>query len=256
LPGCCWRGHRCPEKAAKPAPDAYQLVNDREHAAKSQDDTRALIPDYEALANAGDARAMFRLVNLVLLLGDKDASAQWLRRMAGLNGPKGQYYLAAALPGTGDCTESRGLLEKSANGGYDVAISALAFNYSEGRCGPRDVEKAAVWYEKAARLGIGVAQHNLGWAYLYGDGVERNLVTAYAWFELASRQPRGDPRVQDWNPFDATEAAQSTATRLSPADREKGWKLAQTLCTQDQVCGRMREDMRQQIMAPFTQPSK
>lgn len=253
--GLLLAGPALADEAAKPAPEAYQQVNDRERAAKSPDEYRAVVPAYEALANAGDLRAMFRLANLTLLLGDKEASVKWLRAMADRNDPKGQYYLAAALPATGDCTESRGLLEKSANGGFEVAISALAFYYEQGRCGRRDLEKAAVWYERAARLGVGVAQNNLGYAYLRGDGVPKDLVTAYAWFALASRQPRGSSRYQDWEPYDAREYVVSIARSLSPEAQERGWKLAQTLCGQDKVCARMPENKRQELMAPFVPPS-
>lgn len=243
------------EEAAKPAPDAYQLLEDRAHAVKTIDEFRPLLPEYEAFANAGDLRAMFRLANVTLLWGDKDTSVKWLRRMADLNDPKGQYYLAASLPGMGDCSESRGLLEKSANGGYETAVMALAFYYEQGRCGPKDLEKAVVWYEKGARLGYGVAQNNLAYMYLNGEGVKRDPVVAYAWFELASRQPRGSYRTQDWMPSDASEQAETAAKRMSPDRQEKGWKLAQTLCAQDKVCAYMPDYRRQQLMEPFVLPA-
>jgi TPR repeat protein len=237
-------------QTSEDASDVYAAIFAREVALYSQegrqqtdDAFRVIIPEYEALAATGDTRAMFRLANIAKRLDDDAMMFRWLRVLDELGHAEGQYYLASALRSTPDCSEARGLMEKSAAGGYDVATSSLGFFYDRGICGDADDAKAVIWYEKAALLGIGVAQHNLAFKYHDGKGVKKDRVRAVAWFHIASLHPYGsERRTAEWSPYDSEEMVRRI--RLSGKTRAEAWQMAYTLCTETQACSKIPENRR------------
>jgi len=227
-----------------PPIDDYASVLAQEKAASGPADYPALLAKYEALAAQGNRPAMLRLATLANALGDQDGMFRWLRRLAELGDAEGQYYLASTLRRLPDCGEGREWMRKSAEQGFETAVSGLAFYYEEGICGPKDNVQAAVWYDKAARMGIGVAQNNLGDLYRRGVGVRKDMVEAYAWFTLASRQPYAHDRAADWTPYDSGDFADSVRRKLSDSDLQKAEARMARLCRQDKVCSRIPENRR------------
>lgn len=225
------------------------VLREREDAAETPEALQALIPEYEALAEAGDTGAMLRRAYVAKKLGNEEDLRKWLRRLADLGDPMGQYSLASALRRTSDCSESRELLRKSAEQGFEKSLTALAFFYDEGTCGPRDRAQAAVWYEKAARLGIGVAQNNLAWLYYKGKGVDKDLVTALAWFRIAAQHYENTAdRAVVWSPVETRGFVRDIERKLSDSEKAKAYALAADLCGQDKVCSRISSQRRALIM--------
>src|SRR5271156_2926176 len=64
----------------------------------------------------------------------------------------------------------------------------VGLTYDEGKAGPANPEKAAVWYRMAAERGSAPAQNNLGVLYYEGRGVERSVQQASEYYRRAADQ--------------------------------------------------------------------
>lgn len=127
---------------------------------------------------------------------DKAIGMQWLTKAADGGHAVAQQVLAffhdrgltGQMPNQNKAFE---YCSKSAEQGYRVGISNLAFYYENGTGTARNSEKAVELYKKAIELGLPVASHNLGKATKKGNGVEQDFEKAYELFSQAAE--RGCP---------------------------------------------------------------
>ena len=109
-------------------------------------------------------------------------SEEWLIKASGNGNSRAQNDLAMIYKNSEskpvDCDKILGLLNKSAEQGYELAYLNIGNFYSEGECLNRNMSKAVDWWEKAAAKGNAQAEFNLYVSYNYGTGVSVNQYTA------------------------------------------------------------------------------
>jgi uncharacterized protein len=97
-----------------------------------------------------------------------------------------QALLGRALDKSGNFTEAFTWYQKSAGGGYALAMTHLGFRYEEGYGVAVNKVEAVKFYRKAAELGEVYGMANLGWMYRNGEGVAVDRVEALKWTRKAA----------------------------------------------------------------------
>ena len=161
---------------------------DEGYAAYVRGDHATALPEFEPLAEQGDAAARYNPG--VMYASDEGVS---------------QDYAKAAL-----------WYRKAAEQGNVTAQYNLGIIYDTGQGVPQDYAKAALWYRKAAEQGDVTAQNNLGFMHANGRGVPQDYVQAYAWLNSAAAQ--GDN--------DAESRRDKIASQMTPARLEQAQTLS------------------------------
>ena len=178
----CWGGYVC----AADFPAAVE--------AYAKGDYERAFALFQELADAGDARAQYRLAQLLAngtgTPRDGSAALHWYRQAAQGGSTEAQSELALMyLLGRGvrqDHTWAAYWYGQLADDGHGTAQIMLGGMYEEGKGVARDLSRAAFWYRRAAEQGFATAQAKLGAMYADGRGVPQNLVQAWVWFDLAA----------------------------------------------------------------------
>ncbi len=161
---------------------------DEGYAAYVRGDYATALPEFEPLAEQGDAAAQYNLGVMYAsgegVLQDYAKAVEWYRKAAEQGDVTAQYNL--------------GII------------------YDTGQGVPQDYAKAALWYRKAAEQGDVIAQNNLGFMHANGRGVPQDYVQAYAWLNIAADQGGADAKkARDW-----------IVPRITPAQLEQAQALS------------------------------
>lgn len=137
----------------------------------------ASISTYRALAESGNARAMFFVGSIYGQRGPDRApneALRWIRRAAEANEPFAQGTLAYLYQeGDGvpqDLGQALSWYRRAANQGERYSQTMVGTFYAEGRGVPQDYREAAFWYRLATEQGMPAAQYNLGRILVMGLG--------------------------------------------------------------------------------------
>jgi len=136
---------------------------------------------------------------VALIDAGKAQGVKKLRRIANLDYPPAQFYLAKLYANGGDGLkkdpdQARRWTRRAAEGGELKAMHNLALYMIDGIGGPRDPASAAQWFHRAADQGLIDSQFNLGRLYEQGLGVPRNAAEALKWFLIAAKAGDVDSR--------------------------------------------------------------
>ncbi len=153
-------------------------------AAYSLQDYAKAAAEWRPLAEAGDARAQFRL-------GDLYESGRGLPR---------------------DPAQAAQWYERAAQAGHAQAALRLGDLYRQGRGVVQDAGAAVQWYERAARAGDGAAAYRLAEMLAAGTGIARDPGMAAAWLKVAECRLSAPAQVRQ-----AAAARALLEARLSPA---------------------------------------
>ncbi len=110
-------------------------------------------PEFQKIAEQGDAKAQFNLGQMYYYTGE-DAAQNYQQAVS--------WY------------------RKAAEQGYAEAQYHLGLMYYNGQGVPQDYQQAVTWYRKAAEQGDATAQYNLGLMHYEGEGVPQNYQQALA----------------------------------------------------------------------------
>lgn len=129
-------------------------------SAYEQGNYKAAIKEFVALAQKGDAKALFN-IGLMVELG---------------HGVPANPKLALKW-------YQRAYERKNKNAPFNMALI-----YYNGTAGKQDFTLALEWYKKAAALGNAAALINIGQMYFFGKGVKKSKIKAYVWYTLAGHR--------------------------------------------------------------------
>jgi TPR repeat protein len=96
-----------------------------------------------------------------------------------------EHHARAALL-HGECISARKLIERAISDGEAQGYALLGEMHELGRCGPRNLSKAATNYGEAVRRGYVLAAANLGYLVLHGFGVPADTAWARHLFKLVA----------------------------------------------------------------------
>ncbi|KAB8124153.1 sel1 repeat family protein [Komagataeibacter medellinensis] len=169
---------------------AATLLDRRDTPPATPAQAAAPLPDFRAMAQAGDPVAAFNLaVSLHRGVGcaaDPAQAAMWMERAAEAGVVNAQYwYGRMLLAGEGisaSPSQARHWLERAASHGLPEACIAAAQARLEGYGGPRDHAGALAFYHRAAEAGRGEAMFSLGAMYGGGHDVPPDRTQALHWF--------------------------------------------------------------------------
>lgn len=122
---------------------------------------------FKLSAEQGHPWGMSSYGTLLLNQGQREGK-RWVEKSVECGFVKAQYNLGQYyLEGKGgiipkDPTMAIGLLQQSADRGFDMAECALGTCYDHGEGVPRDLEKAYYWHLRAANQGNATAMNNVG----------------------------------------------------------------------------------------------
>jgi len=130
---------------------------------------------------------------------DRATARNLVRELAEKGHAKSQYqygyFLTRGIGGSKEIMSGISWLETSANGGFAVASSQLAFIYQSGAIVSPDRKKARYWGLKAAEQGDMETQYAVGSSYSEGsNGYVKSSSDAFLWWKKAAEQ--GDMRAQ------------------------------------------------------------
>jgi hypothetical protein len=148
---------------------------------------------FERGATDGDIDSMYDLANLLLDLGDKDASETWMERAAEGGHPRAQVlYGDSQRFGNGSPTGLRSAAHwyrEAALQGDPVGLTRLAEAYDLGIGGlTLDYKTTVKLYQAAADQNYAIGQYKLGEYYEKGYGVTADQTAALKWYRLAAGQ--------------------------------------------------------------------
>ena len=216
---------------------------------------------YRKAAEQGDAGAQYNLGSCYAMgegvVKDEAEAVKWLRKAAEQGHSDAQDNLGFRYAyGQGvvkDWAEAVKWWRKAAEQGDALAQGGLGYHYAMGLGVKKDKAEAVKWFRKAAEQGDARSQSNLGVSYYSGQGVEKNVAEAVKWYRKAAEQGyasaqsglglcygNGEGVVKNeiegykWELLAAAQGNEiakknmvNTESRLSPAQRAEGQRLAQ-----------------------------
>lgn len=155
-----------------------------------------------AVSGHADAQNKFgwRLSNGVGLPKSQSRAERWYLRAAKQGHAKAQYNVGLSYKckrkkkSKSVCKNAVKWFRKSANSGFYLAQSKLAYHYYQGWGIKRSYVRAFELFNEAAKKGDGYAQYFVGFLYENGRGVERSKSRAVSYYKKAVKN--GYPQAQ------------------------------------------------------------
>jgi len=172
------------------------------YAAYQQGDFYQARTIWEALADEGDARALYNLGTIYAegrgVTQDMDTARNYWAQAAGAGHVRAMHNLALSLiadagmrdevQADDEYDQAMHLLEQASAEGFPNSQYTLGKMYQYGLSVPQNDEEAARLFTEAANQGYANAQYNLGKLYRDGRGVPRDEEMSIHYFQLAAAQ--------------------------------------------------------------------